>query len=111
MPDLTPNRIVTFLTPTVFAPLAGTISLWLAQHFPGVASHIGTSDIANAIIWIAGAVIAWAMSHKWLGGWQRWETLLFSQAAKTPVAGDPVVGNSPVADADVVDESVPPAFR
>jgi hypothetical protein len=66
---MTPNRIVAVLTPLVFAPLAGAVASWLAQHFPGI--DVKQSDVQE--IFIAGAAIALAPAAQWLHGWQKHE--------------------------------------
>jgi hypothetical protein len=66
---MTPNRVVAFLTPTVFAPAAGFASSWIAAHVPG--THISSSDLQA--IFIAGALIALAPAAQWLHGWQKYE--------------------------------------
>lgn len=66
---MTPNRIVAFLTPLVFAPAAGWAASWLAKHAPGV--DIKESDLQS--IFIAGAVIGLAPALQWLHGWQKHE--------------------------------------
>ena len=91
MSSLTPNRIVTLLGPTVFAPLAGFICLWVAEHFPGIT--VPQDKVAGALstagIFIIGAVIAHLKSSKWLDGWQKYEerTALLGSGA-TPPAGE-----------------------
>lgn len=66
---MTPNRVVAFLTPTVFAPAAGFASTWIAAHVPG--THVSSSDLQA--IFIAGALIALAPAAQWLHGWQKYE--------------------------------------
>jgi hypothetical protein len=66
---ITPGRAVAFLTPLVFAPLAGAISVWAARHFPGVDIDQGSLQA----IFIAGATIAFGKAAIWLKGWQDWE--------------------------------------
>ncbi len=66
---MSPNRIVAFLTPLVFAPLAGACASWLAAHFPG--TDIKESDLQA--IFIGGALIALAPAVQWLHGWQKHE--------------------------------------
>ena len=66
---MSPNRIVALLTPLVFAPLAGGVASWLAQHFPGV--DVKQSDLQS--VFIAGALIALAPAAQWLHGWQKHE--------------------------------------
>jgi hypothetical protein len=88
--SLTPNRIVTLLGPTVFAPLAGFICLWASEHLPGIdVPHKVAGALSTAGIFIVGAVIAHLKSSKWLDGWQKYEeraALLGSGA--TPPAGE-----------------------
>jgi hypothetical protein len=66
---MSPNRIVAVLTPLVFAPLAGAVTAWLAEHFPGVEVSAGSLEE----IFIAGALIALAPAAQWLHGWQKFE--------------------------------------
>jgi hypothetical protein len=66
---ITPGRAVAFLTPLVFAPLAGAISVWAARHLPGVDIDQGSLQA----IFIAGATIAFGKAAIWLKGWQDWE--------------------------------------
>jgi hypothetical protein len=66
---MSPNRIVALLTPLVFAPLAGAVAAWLAEHFPGVEVDQGSLEQ----IFIAGALIALAPAAQWLHGWQKHE--------------------------------------
>jgi hypothetical protein len=66
---MSPNRIVAFLTPLVFAPLAGVISTWAAENLPGVQ----ISQSAMEEIFVAGALIALAPALQWLHGWQKFE--------------------------------------
>ena len=63
------NRIVAVLTPLVFAPLAGAVTAWLAEHAPGV--EVSESSVEE--IFIAGALIGLAPAAQWLHGWQKWE--------------------------------------
>ena len=64
-----PNRLVAALTPVVFAPLAGAISVLAAKYFPGVDIPSGSVEA----IFIAGATIAFAKAGLWLKGWQEYE--------------------------------------
>ena len=56
-------------TPLVFAPLAGAVTAWLAEHFPGI--NVDQSSLEQ--IFIAGALIALAPAAQWLHGWQKFE--------------------------------------
>ena len=66
---MTPNRVVAVFTPLVFAPLAGAVAAWLAEHFPG----FNVDQNALEEIFIAGALIALAPAAQWLHGWQKFE--------------------------------------
>ncbi len=66
---ITPGRLVTILTPLVFAPLAGSIAVLAARYFPGVDIDQGRLQA----IFIAGATIAFGKAAIWLKGWQDWE--------------------------------------
>jgi hypothetical protein len=66
---VTPGRLVATLTPLVFAPLAGTVSVLAAKYLPGVT--IDSDQLQQ--IFIAGAVIAFGKAGLWLKGWQDWE--------------------------------------
>jgi hypothetical protein len=71
------NRVVTALSP-VIALLAGSIASWLAIHFPGLHLNTGqaSGEIAQGIIFAAGALGTVAVHYKWLDGWQKWESTL-----------------------------------
>jgi hypothetical protein len=66
---ITPGRLVAFLTPVLFAPLAGSISVLAARYLPGVDIDQGSLQA----IFIAGATIAFGKAALWLKGWQDWE--------------------------------------
>ena len=66
---ITPGRLVAFLTPVIFAPLAGSISVLAARYLPGVDIDQGSLQA----IFIAGATIAFGKAALWLKGWQDWE--------------------------------------
>jgi hypothetical protein len=104
MKSLSPNRVVTALGPTAFAPLAGFISVWVAEHFPGL--NIPADSVAGAIsqaaIFIAGALIAHLKTSKWLDGWQKYEERqALLEAGVAPPAGEFHAGQQPVAAEDV----------
>lgn len=89
---MSPNRIVAFLTPLVFAPLAGVISTWAAENLPGVT----ISQSAMEEIFVAGALIALAPAMQWLHGWQKHEArsadaLAVAATVLTPPAGEVLV--------------------
>ena len=68
--SLSPNRIVAFLTPLVFVPVAGWAAQWSAQHLPGV-PNLDPAQLTG--IFATGAVAALTMAFKWLQGWQQHE--------------------------------------
>jgi hypothetical protein len=90
---ITPGRLVAFLTPVIFAPLAGSISVLAARYLPGV--DIDQSSLQA--IFIAGATIAFGKAALWLKGWQDWE----KREADAP--GD--VADLPLDHAEVHDDS------
>ena len=63
---IAPNRAVAVLTPLVFAPLAGSLSVLAVKYLPGVDIDSGALEG----IFIAGATIAFAKAGLWLKGWQ-----------------------------------------
>jgi hypothetical protein len=69
---MSPNRIVAVLTPLVFAPAAGAICAYLAEHFPGVKVDEGSLQQ----VFVAGAAIALVPAAQWLHGWQKHEQRL-----------------------------------
>ena len=69
VPHISPNRVVTALTPLVFAPLAGAISVFAAANVPGL--EIDTGQLQA--VFIAGATIAFGKAALWLKGWQEFE--------------------------------------
>jgi hypothetical protein len=112
---MSPNRIVAFLTPLVFAPLAGVISTWAAENLPGV--QISSDKMEE--IFVAGALIALAPALQWLHGWQKWEAreadainaaattltppaVVYAEAA--PVALEPATDDLEDFDLDELDE-------
>src|SRR5262245_30686512 len=66
--SIAPNRAVAFLTPLVFAPVAGAVSVWAAEH-----AGVDLDATSLQAIFIAGAGIAFAKAGLWLKGWQDWE--------------------------------------
>ncbi|MGZ6644695.1 MAG: hypothetical protein ACXVFT_23060 [Solirubrobacteraceae bacterium] len=66
---ITPGRLVALLTPLIFAPLAGSISVLAARYLPGVDIDQGSLQA----IFITGATIAFGKAAIWLKGWQDWE--------------------------------------
>jgi hypothetical protein len=82
--QIPPNRTVAVLTPLVFAPLAGAISVAAAKYVPGVTIDQGSLEA----VFIAGATIALGPAGLWLKGWQAHEQR--EDEARSAVAGYPV---------------------
>lgn len=88
---MNPNRIVTLLTP-VFAGLAGSASVWMAENLPGAPQ---VSEDGLTAIFIAGATSATAAAWKWLQGWQRHEErTAYDFHEAHDVVGEPVPSGS-----------------
>ena len=83
---MSPNRVVAVATPLVFAPLAGAVTAWLAEHFPG----FNVDQNALEEIFIAGALIALAPAAQWLHGWQKYEAREAAAAKESIEAEEPV---------------------
>jgi len=62
------NRAVVVLTPALFAPLAGAISVFAAER-----ANMDVNPDQLTAIFIAGATIAFGKSALWLKGWQDFE--------------------------------------
>jgi hypothetical protein len=82
---MSPNRVVAVATPLIFAPLAGAVSAWLAEHFPG----FNVDQNALEEIFIAGALIALAPAAQWLHGWQKYEAREAAAAQESIEAEEP----------------------
>ena len=82
---MSPNRVVAVATPLVFAPLAGGVAAWLAEHFPGI--NVDQSSLQQ--IFIAGALIALAPAAQWLHGWQKFEARQADMAKDVAVEAKP----------------------
>jgi hypothetical protein len=106
---ITPNRLVTILTPLVFAPLAGAVCAFAAEYIPGL--DIKSDQLQQ--VFIAGALIAFGKAGLWLKGWQSWEKaqnavpedvvndVALAASIDTGAAGEPEVGDDPtLADED-----------
>lgn len=80
------NRVLTLLGPYI-AIVSGGAASWLSQNFPGLVDNVDktTQGITQGTTFVVGAVITWALQHKYLEGWQRWEGgLLAIEAAQEP---------------------------
>jgi hypothetical protein len=96
---ISPNRLVAILTPLVFAPLAGAVSVFAAEHIPGL--EIDSGQLQQ--VFIAGALIAFGKAGLWLKGWQDWEKT--QNAVPEDVANDMALAAAVVPTAEpVVDD-------
>src|SRR5579862_7490163 len=85
------NRIVAFIGPYI-AIASGALATWLIQHFPGLHLDKATTAtaITKAVVFAIGTGVTWALHHKWLDGWQKWEALVFGAGSPaTQQAGTP----------------------
>jgi hypothetical protein len=96
--NIPPNRIVALLTPLVFAPLAGAISVAAADVAPGVNIDEGSLTA----IFIAGATIAFGKAAQWTKGWQAFE--LAGAGATSAPADDELGEDLDLAPEDDVDD-------
>jgi hypothetical protein len=101
---ISPNRLVAVLTPLVFAPLAGAVSVLAAEHLPGL--DIDSDQLQQ--IFIAGALIAFGKAGLWLKGWQDWE----KRQAEVPedVVNDEALASSMDAGVEDPDTDYDPAL-
>jgi hypothetical protein len=76
-----PNQVVVALTPVIFAPLAGAISVWAARH-----AGVNIDQSSLQAVFIAGATIALAKAGLWLKGWQEYEKRLPATDGGAPAA-------------------------
>jgi hypothetical protein len=81
--NVAPNRAVAIMTPLLFAPLAGAISVAAAKYLPGVSIDSGSMEA----IFIAGATIAFGKAGIWLKGWQEHEKRQEALEPDAPDAG------------------------
>lgn len=76
------NRAVAFLGPYV-SIVSGALAAWLVKHFPG--AHLDQTGLASTItqgvVFAVGTLVTYALQHKWLDGWQKWEGDLMKVAA------------------------------
>jgi hypothetical protein len=91
------NRLVAWIGPYV-AIASGAAAAWLGRHFPGLEVDVSGAALAitQAVEFAIGALVTWALHHKYLEGWQQWERgileiqlahLASSAAASAPAPG------------------------
>jgi hypothetical protein len=97
-PNLPLNRILALLGPFI-AIASGGVASWLSQNFPGLVTNVPetTAGIIQGVTFVVGAAIAWALQHKYLDGWQRWEggLLAIELAKQTPAPHAPLAEFEP----------------
>lgn len=92
------ERVVTFLTPLVFAPAATFVAAYVASHFPGL-PHPSASELEG--LEVAAFLGACGIAYKWLHGRQlamslRTQALLQGAPEAAPVdPGHPIVVAGP----------------
>lgn len=84
--SIPPGRLVAFLTPLLFVPLAGFIVLQVAK----IGIDLPKDQVEKAVIegatFIVGAAIAYLKSRQWLNGRKEWEQLEEKAAVQIEVA-------------------------
>jgi len=79
--NIAPNRAVAVLTPLVFAPLAGAVSVLIARY------GVDIDGASLQAVFITGATIGFAKAGIWLKGWQEHEKRQADLALDAPHAG------------------------
>ena len=79
--NIAPNRAVAILTPLVFAPLAGAVSVLIARY------GVDIDGASLQAVFITGATIGFAKAGIWLKGWQEHEKRQADLALDAPHAG------------------------
>jgi hypothetical protein len=78
--NIAPNRAVAVLTPLVFAPLAGAVSVLIARY------GVDIDGASLQAVFITGATIGFAKAGIWLKGWQEHEKRQADLALDAPHA-------------------------
>jgi hypothetical protein len=101
------ERVVAVLTPTVFAPAAAAIALWVGRHFPGV--DLPTDQLVG--LGVTGFLGAVAAAITWLRGAQKESDNASAEriAALQSTASSGVVHDAKVAAASKVVADTPAA--
>lgn len=69
----TAGRIVALLTPILFVPLAGFITLQAGKYGIDLNDQQSIDAILKVALFAIGGLIAWAKSSQWQKGWREWE--------------------------------------
>lgn len=98
------NRIVAFAGPQI-SWVAGVIATWLITHVHILGlDHFGHDQTAKAIAsvltFIVVTLVTWLGQHKWLDGWQKWETGMLVQTDPAPLTGPQDI------DTEITDENL-----
>jgi hypothetical protein len=100
---MSPNRVVAFLTPLVFAPAAGAVAAWIANNVPG--AEIPASKLEE--VFIGGALIALAPAAQWLHGWQKYEARKAEQETAVELANVAAAPAAAAPEADFEEAGLP----
>jgi hypothetical protein len=103
------NRIVAFAGPYI-SLLSGAAASWLVVHVEVLGSlHLGQSQVANGIAYVATAALGSAIPHlgmqKWLDGHQKFTSELLGLVNGLPEASAlkaEVIAKLPVANGDIL---------
>ena len=104
MSNIPVNRVVAFAGPYI-AILSGALADWLIVHLHLLSLfHTTNTQVAGAITQIAvfglTAILVWLGQHKWLTGWQIFESQVRAATEPPPVA----IGSPPPPDAVPLDD-------
>ena len=108
------NRIVAFLGPYI-AVASGVITDWLVVHVHALTTfHITRGTVSYAISQIAvfgiTSILVYAGQHKWLTGWQQYQSLIADEAINGPDAEQHPDGSTyeAAAVAEMPESAAPP---
>jgi hypothetical protein len=106
--NIAPNRAVAILTPLVFAPLAGAVSVLIARY------GVDIDGASLQAVFITGATIGFAKAGIWLKGWQEHEKRQADLALDAPhadLAEDDAAAEPDLAPAEDGEDDDEPDFE
>jgi hypothetical protein len=106
--NIAPNRAVAVLTPLVFAPLAGAVSVLIARY------GVDIDGASLQAVFITGATIGFAKAGIWLKGWQEHEKRQADLALDAPhadLAEDDAAAEPDLAPAEDGEDDDEPDFE
>jgi hypothetical protein len=88
---LPPNRLVALalavLVPTLIAPAAGSLAVWVPAHFPGLPAFTSAQLTAYGVAGVWAALLAGATAgYKFIDGWQKHESRESAKAHELELA-------------------------